>query len=129
MGRPSLGPAKKSETIAIHVTRAQYDLIRQQGIPGVWCRQVVLAALLPAATRQAGLPPEVKPAEEAKGPTSPLPTPARRQAVAAQKPDTTQPEPPRHLHVRERTGDHWVGGTNVGKFRCKTCKVEMGVLQ
>jgi hypothetical protein len=121
MGRPSLGPAKKSETIAIHVTRAQYDLIRQQGIPGVWCRQVVLAALLPAATRAT----KTEPAEPAP-PKRELKRPVQR---TERHQDPTEPETRPHRHVRERVGDHWVGGTNVGKFKCKTCRVEMGVLQ
>lgn len=130
MPRPVSGNAREN-IVSTRLSDAEYDAIIATGLSrSAWLRKAVRATLgiAPMGTK---LPPLVESAAEAKGPTSPLPTPARRQATAARKPEATEPrpEPPPHRHVRVRTGDHWVGGTNVGEFKCKTCDVVMGVLQ
>jgi hypothetical protein len=115
MGRPPLGPKKKSRTIGVHVTQDQHDLISQLGVPGVWARRVVLDAL-----------------NEAIAPRSKART-RRKQLPPAPEPSTVPPPddnaPTQHRHQRERVGDKWVKGTNVGEYRCAGCGVEMGVLQ
>lgn len=116
MGRPSLGPAKKSKHIALHVTEAQYDLIKAQG-GSSWVRQIVLAALLPYLSGKG------EPRPRPKTPTKPVPETREAQ------PEPEAPEVKPHRHERIRTGDHYVKGTNVGEFKCKTCGVVMGALQ
>jgi hypothetical protein len=116
MGRPPLGPAKRSRTIAIHVTQAQYELIEQQGQPSVWARRAVLDALLTVVTP--------KPAQSPPPPDELTPT--RVPALAKKKPAKggdqapTEPQTP-HRHQRERVRDAWIGGQNVGVWKCATC--------
>lgn len=115
MGRPPLGPAKRSRAIAIHVTEAEYQLILRRGKPSIWARRAVLDAL------HRGLPP--KPAQSplttdeltaARDTPSPNKTPA--------KPDEApKPADTPHRHKRERVSDAWIGGQNVGIWRCATC--------
>jgi hypothetical protein len=114
MGRPPLGPAKKSRTIAIHVTEAEYQLIAKHGSPGPWCRQAVLATL----TARAPTPrPKVK--AEPK-PEEPPPVVQAKQAA---------PLEVGHRHRRRRTGEKWVGGEDVGTWECATCGATLGILQ
>lgn len=116
MGRPPLGPAKRSRTIAIHVTQDQHELIEQQGKPAAWVRRVVLDALLTAITPSEPTQPPPPRRKTAKTPNRELPTPAPAL-------------PGDHRHKRKRIGEHWVHGTDVGKYECETCGVTMGVLQ
>lgn len=107
MGRPPLGPDKRSRTIGVHVTQAQYELIAQLGRPSVWARKVVLDALVDQTT---GRKPRTKP--------KPTPQPA---------PPPT--DTPTHRHRRVRVGEKWVGGVDVGEWRCGDCDVVLGVFQ
>lgn len=128
MGRPPLGPAKKSRRIPLNVTEAQYALIQAKG-GTEWVRRTVVAALAPS--RGTGLPPLVESAEDPAAPTSRPATPARRQAATARKTEPTEPEAPPHRHKRERVGPKFVGGVDIGEYRCAdpTCRVTLGVLQ
>lgn len=115
MGRPPLGPKKKSRTIGVHVTQDQHELISQLGVPGVWARRVVLDALNEAIAPRSRT--RTKPVRDNQPPPAPQPS------TVSPGDDTT------HRHKRERVGDKWVKGTNVGEYRCATCKVEMGIFQ
>lgn len=110
MGRPPLGPAKKSRRIPLNVTDAQYAKIQAKG-GTEWVRRTVLAALTPTRAAEPVQKPQTKPKTPAPEPP-PSPT-----------------EPTTHRHKRVRVGDKWVKGTNVGEYACETCGVEMGVLQ
>lgn len=115
MGRPPLGPKKKSRTIGVHVTQDQHDLISQLGVPGVWARRVVLDALNEAIAPRTKA--RTKPKQEPQLPPAP-------------EPSTVPPgDDIPHRHKRERVADKWVKGTNVGEYRCATCGVPMGVFQ
>lgn len=118
MGRPPLGPKKKSRTIGVHVTQDQYELIRQQGVPGVWARRVVLDALNEAIAPRSKA--RTRPKQEIQLPPAPEPS-------TVPPPDDNAPT--QHRHKRERVGDKWVKGTNVGEYHCASCGVPMGVFQ
>jgi len=113
MGRPPLGPAKRSRTIAIHVTQSQYELIEQQGQPSVWARRAVLDALLAAVSPPK--PAELTPTGRANSHRAPA------KAQPAKKPAATLEPTTPHRHKRERVRDGWVGGQNVGVWKCGTC--------
>lgn len=110
MGRPPLGPAKRSKHIALHVTEAQHAQIQAKG-GTEWVRRTVLAALTP---RRATEPVQKTP----RVPKTP----------------TVEPQPaekPPHRHKRERVGEKWVGGQDIGEWRCAdpTCGVILGPFQ
>jgi hypothetical protein len=44
-------------------------------------------------------------------------------AALGPDPEPVKVEPP-HTHRRERTGDRWVSGVNVGAYRCLDCGQE-----
>lgn len=111
MGRPPLGPAKRSKHIALHVTEAQHAQITARG-GTEWVRRTVLAALSPTRAPE----PVQKPAKTRR---KPEPTPNRIDGL------------PSHRHKRERVGPKWVGGQDVGEWKCADpdCGVTLGILQ
>lgn len=117
MGRPPLGPAKRSRTIAIHVTQAQYELIEQHGKPGVWARRAVLDALLAATTPKSAPKPAQSPPPTDELTSPRAPAKAKKPAEPAPTPEPSTP----HRHKRERIRDAWIGGQNVGVWKCATC--------
>lgn len=128
MPRPVSGAAREN-IVSTRLSDAEYRAVLATGVTrSVWLRQAVRAALgiAPMGTK---LPPiDTRPAPPAtpakRGPREPssLPLPA---AHPIPQPETAKP----HRHRRERTGDRWVGGENVGTWRCATCGVTLGILQ
>ena len=111
MGRPPLGPAKKSRRIPLNVTDAQYAQIQAKG-GTEWVRRIVLAALTP--------PRATEPVQK---------TPAKPRTKPPEQPPIPQNTP--HRHKRERVGPKFVGGVDIGEYRCAdpTCGVTLGILQ
>lgn len=111
MGRPPLGPSKKSRRIPLNVTEAQYALIQAKG-GTEWVRRTVVAALTPTRVTE---------------PVQKTPTRAKT------KPPTPQPAPdkPAHRHKREKVKEKWVDGRDVGEYRCADpeCRVILGPFQ
>src|SRR5688572_33078821 len=101
MGRPPLGPAKKSRRIPLNVTDAQYAKIQAKG-GTEWVRRIVLAALTPTRAAEPVQKPPTKP-------KTPPPSEWKQEHYG---------EPAPHRHKRERVGPKFVGGVDVGEWRC-----------
>lgn len=114
MGRPPLGPSKKSRRIPLNVTEAQYAQIQTKG-GTEWVRRTVVAALAPTRAPEPVQKPA--PAPKTRGKSKPRPEPADGL--------------PSHRHKRERVGPKWVGGQDVGEWKCADpdCGVTLGILQ
>lgn len=111
MARPTIGPVPRTRVVSVRVTQAEYELIRAGGLPPTGFMRM----LLDRATAEAG---EVQSTQEGQvEPAEPSPVATEEAFHAA---DMAAYEA-RHRHKRERTGDHWVAGINVGTWKCSEC--------
>jgi hypothetical protein len=127
MPRPVSGTSRNN-IVSTRLSDAEYRAVLATGVTrSVWLRQAVRAAL-GIAPMGAKLPPLPKP--------DPPATPAPRLGTKRPSRPITRRAAPKaevseHRHKRERVGEKWVGGTDVGEWRCADpdCGVTLGILQ
>ena len=130
MPRPVSGTSRDN-IVSTRLSDAEYRAVLATGVTrAVWLRQAVRAALgiapmgtqLPPIERQ---PPQPREAPAKKPMRAPV---QRRDREPAEIEDQATLA---HRHKRERVGEKWVGGVDVGEWRCAdpACAVTLGILQ
>lgn len=113
MGRPSLGDQALTTTVGVRFSPAEMDQIRALGTPATVVRWLALKSLVSASENTPDMPDLGVKASE---------YPNERVLASGNPPSTPIPASEKHRHKRQRTGDHWVGGTNVGTWICSECR-------
>lgn len=143
--RPVSGNAR-ANVVSTRLSDAEYRAVMAQsgGNRAGWLRQLIRhhLGIAPMGTP----PPPITPAQSSpQAPKAPRkPTRPARDIRRRPTPPTTEPEPrdntvpptetPQstptpHRHRRERTGEHWINGTDVGTWKCADCGATLGPLQ
>jgi hypothetical protein len=146
--RPVSGNAR-ANVVSTRLSDAEYRAVMAQsgGNRAGWLRQLIRHHLgiapmgtppppiTPPTPAQSSPPATRKPTRPARDirrrpNTPPTPTTEPKPQDNTVPPDETpQSTPTPHRHRRQRTGEHWIGGTDVGTWKCTDCGVTLGPLQ
>lgn len=131
MPRPRSGTAREN-VVSTRLSPAEYRALTKQagGNRSAWLRQAVRAQL---GIAPMGTPPPPLPAAGAAA-TPPAPSRHQEPPPKARKPRRIQDDHTplaTHRHRRQRVGEKWVGGVDVGEWKCADpdCGVTLGILQ
>lgn len=119
MGRPSLGSQAKSITVGVRFSPAEMEQIRKLGKPATVVRRLALESLILASNNCAEWGDEAVAASY--NPNYAVDA-SENPADSTQSPVTASGN---HRHRRERTGENWVDGTDVGTWICKECGIDL----